>query len=88
MSDDACLTTVDNPFSPFSQFDQWLAFDMAKGYNTCGVLAAVSMTSNELSDADNERVIDEAIDELVALNPLGLYRKARKGDYPADKALS
>ena len=33
------ITTFDNPFDPFYQFDEWLLFDNMKGYNTCGHLA-------------------------------------------------
>ena len=29
------LTTVDNPYNPFDQFDSWYQFDMDKGYGTC-----------------------------------------------------
>ena len=30
------VTTADNPFSPFTQFDSWFMYDMRMGYNTCG----------------------------------------------------
>ena len=40
------LTTIDNPYSPFTQFDEWLEFDTLKGYNTCGYLARVAKTSS------------------------------------------
>ncbi len=43
------LTTEDNPYNPFTNFDEWYAFDTQKGYNTCGYLARVSFTSSELS---------------------------------------
>ena len=38
------LTTVDNPFDPFTQFDQWLSFDTAQGHNTPGLLDQVTIT--------------------------------------------
>ena len=75
------LTTVDNPFDPFTQFDEWFAFDAEKGYHSCAYLARVAKTSDELSQADEDKAIEDAIDEIVRLNILGIYRKARpKGD--------
>lgn len=81
MKDDVFLTTLDNPFNPFEQFDQWYAFDTQKGYNTCNYLARIARSSDELSDADEDRVIEEAIDEIVEINVLGIYKKVKKSDY-------
>ena len=72
------LTTIDNPFDPFTQFDEWLAFDEDNGYFTCAYLARVTITSDELSEADEELAIEDAIDEIIKYNVLGLYKKATK----------
>ncbi len=72
---DHMLTTVDNPFSPFTEFDQWYAFDRDRGYNTPSFLARIVRTSDELSDADQDAAIEDAIDEIVNENVLGLYKK-------------
>ncbi len=68
------LTTVDNPFNPFEEFDSWLNYDMEKGYNSCGYLARIANTSIGVSDKMNEEEIERAIDEICDLNFL-LYRK-------------
>lgn len=68
------LTTVDNPFSPFTQFDEWLQYDMAAGYDTSGMLARVAMVSDDMSERDQDLVIDDAIQEIVDENITGLYR--------------
>ena len=47
------LTTIDNPYDPFDQFDEWYSYDMDAGYNTCAYLARVSFTSDSLSDKEN-----------------------------------
>ena len=69
------LTTVDNPFDPFTQFDEWQRFDEGKGYNTCAYLARIARTSDELSETDQNLAIQEAIDEIVRMNILGIYKK-------------
>ena len=72
---ESMLTTVDNPYNPFIQFDDWWAFDLQMGYNTCGYLERLVVLSDELSDEANDLIIEAAIDEIVALNPLGIFRK-------------
>jgi hypothetical protein len=68
------LTTVDNPFDPVTQWDEWLQWDEACGYYTCSYLARIAHTSPELSDADEALAIEQAIAEIVDINPNGLYR--------------
>lgn len=72
------LTTIDNPFNPFDQFDEWFAYDVSKGYHTCSYLARIAKTSDELSPQDEDLAIEQAIDEIVRLNVLGIYRKVYK----------
>ena len=69
------LTTKDNPFDPFTQFDEWNSFDEQKGYYTCSYLAKFAYTSNELSDKDQALAVEFAIDEIIKHNPLGIYKK-------------
>jgi len=69
------LTTIDNPFNPFTQFDEWYAFDTDKGYHTCAYLARITKASDELSEPDEAQATEDAIDEIIKYNPLGIYRK-------------
>lgn len=69
------VTTTDNPYDPFTQFDQWFAFDTIQGYNTCSYLARIAKTSPELSPMDQAIAIEEAVDEIVDMNLLGIYKK-------------
>lgn len=71
---DIMLTTVDNPFNPFTRFREWLAYDMNMGYNTPSYLARVCKFSYELSDADQSQAICDAIREIATENVNGLYR--------------
>ena len=75
---DTMLTTVDNPFNPFTQWDEWYAYDTASGYNTSAYLARVVRSSDELSEADQNAAIDEAIEEILEENIIGLYVKVSK----------
>ena len=71
----ARITTTDNPYDPFDDFDKWYLFDESRGYGTTGYLGRVVKTSNELSDADNQEAIEVAIDSIIDLHPTGIYRK-------------
>lgn len=72
------LTTIDNPFDPFTQFDSWFQFDEEKGYHTCQFLAKIARTSSNMSDLDYEREIERAIDEIVRFNVRGIDKKVTK----------
>ena len=69
------LTTIDNPFNPFEDFDSWFQFDIEKGYYSCAYLARIARTSELLSDYENNLEIERAIDEIIELNPLKIYKK-------------
>ena len=69
------LTTIDNPYNPFEEFDKWRAYDIAQGYFTCEYLARIAIISDDLSDDDMRSTIENAIDEIVELNLLGIYKK-------------
>jgi hypothetical protein len=69
------LTTVDNPFNPLTQWDEWVSYDEAAGYFTNNYLARIARLSPELSDADEALAIEQAIDEITQENVNGLYRK-------------
>lgn len=55
------LTTVDNPYSPYEQFEDWYRFDTDKGYNSSGLLMRMAYTSDQLTDAENAYEIEQAI---------------------------
>lgn len=63
------LTTKDNPFNPFDDFDSWYQFDEAKGYRTCGLVARLAHSSSGLSWGDQQISIALAIDEVLSTFP-------------------
>lgn len=72
MSKQFAITTSDNPFNPIEKFDAWYEFDEEKGYHSCQYLARMAHTSDCFSDALNEEIIEEAIDDIVKRNIIGL----------------
>ena len=72
------ITTFDNPFNPFTEFDQWFNFDIEKGYNTCAYLARIAKTSDILSDYENDLEIERAIDEIIKHDILNVYQKVTR----------
>lgn len=75
---ESMLTTDDNPYDPFTQFDMWLAFDTRMGYNTLGLLARIVITSDQLSDPDQSLQIELGIEEIVRENALGIHRRVTR----------
>lgn len=74
------ITTNDNPFDPFTHFDEWYQFDTEKGYDSCSYLARIAQVSSEMTPELVDDEIEAAIDEIIALNPLKIYKKVeRKG---------
>jgi len=80
MTNEVWLTTNDNPFDFFTQFDDWYRFDESKGYHTCSYIARIAKVSNDLSDLDNENEIARAIDEILSLNLTGNYKKIERNN--------
>ena len=87
------LTTVDNPYDPYTQFDLWLGFDKsirivkqfdpkAKISTDCNeLLDRIAITSNDMTEEENQMERQRAIDEIIDMDPWGIYTRA----YPKEK---
>ncbi len=75
MNEQICLTTIDNPFNPIKQFDEWFEFDLEKGYHSCALLARFCHVANSLSEKEYLQEINDGIDRLLAIDPTGMYTK-------------
>lgn len=80
MSRRFALTTKDNPFNPLTQFHDWFLFDIEKGYYTCDYLTKIAKTSDSLTDYENDLEIEKAIDEIIELDFLKIYKKVSIDD--------
>ena len=52
MYNDCMLTTDDNPYSPFTQFEQWFLFDCEKGYYSCAYLARIARLADAMTEEE------------------------------------
>lgn len=81
MSDDNyMLTTYDNPFNPFVEFERWWKEDLLLGHDCCGLLARTANSSNITSDELNDEDTKRAMDWIVSNEPM-IYRKVLASDY-------
>ena len=77
---EAMLTTIDNPYNPFTEFDNWYMYDVEHGYNTCGYLARIAQTNDEMTEQEFTRETNRAIDEIIKYD----FMKIRKKVYLDD----
>jgi hypothetical protein len=73
------VTTTDNPYDPFTQFEQWYQFDTSAGYHTLSFLGRIVRTSDDLSELDQSVAIRDAVQEICRENVLGLYKMVVSG---------
>ena len=74
------LTTLDNPYNPFDEFDLWFMYDIEKGYYSCNYLARIVKISDDMTQKEENEAIERAIDEIILYNPLNIYKKVRKNE--------
>ena len=64
MGTETMLTTFDNPFDPFDNFDEGFRFDCEQGYYTCNRLARIARSSEDFSTKEDK----EETETLQKLN--------------------
>ena len=78
MAKQTMLNTKDNPYDPFEDFTSWFMFDIEKGYNTCGKLMRIAKVSNDMSEVEYNKEVDRAIDRIIELDFLDIFKKTEK----------
>lgn len=78
--EDFMLTTFDNQFNPFEDFNIWWKEDLRLGHDCCGLLARTSNTNELQSEEVQEEEIRRAANEIVNNYPF-IYRIVYRDDY-------
>lgn len=74
------LTTFDNPFNPFTEFEAWFKEDHRLGHNCCELIARLSAVSDVSSEELREQDTRNAIEFIAASEPF-IYKKVTKADF-------
>jgi len=69
------LTTVDNPWNPFTHFNEWFQFDCDNDYGTCEFVSLFLRTSEQLSPRENFDESLRVFDDIIKNDPRKIYRK-------------
>lgn len=72
------LTTVDNPYNPFDNFDDWYRYDQDHHHFCCERLAQVVDDSKDLTEIEEIVMTENAINYIVSNDLLGKYIKVQK----------
>lgn len=74
------VTTFDNPFDPFEQFDDWLRFDEDHGYYTLSYLARLVNTDADLGEQNLVADINRAVDLICENDVFNMYYRVVEGE--------
>ena len=67
------LTTIDNPYHPIDEMDQWLDFDTSHKYYTNQRLDKVAPRTSNERHLEEQRTVNGAILDFLRLDESGLW---------------
>ena len=62
---DVFITTHDNPYDYFKQFDQWLDYDRQKGYFTLEYVGRLAKLAPDLSEEEERIEMENTFDKMI-----------------------
>lgn len=71
------LTTIDNPYDPYTQWDLWYEWDESHGYHTCSLLARMTNTVGYFTPEEEQLIMASAIEEIITNSITGNYILAK-----------
>ena len=77
VKEEIMLTTIDNPFDPFTQFQDWYTFDCGKRYDTYNYLDRVVNVTKDMTKKEVDEAYNQGMKDIVFYNP-ELYRIVSK----------
>ena len=72
MTENVWVTTSDNPYDYFTEYEKWYDFDESHRYATSGLIARIANTNNELTDDQINHDIEDAITDICENSKLYL----------------
>lgn len=84
MTKQFALSTFDNPFNPFTDYNSWLSFDKEKDYNSSERLMRVAKITEEMSDVEETIEIERAIDTIIKNDFLNIFIKVSQDLIPVE----
>lgn len=68
------LTTRDNPYSPFTEWKQWLSYDFSAGHNTNEKIARLANSVLDEEDEEAEAFLElQAFLFIIEHDPQNIY---------------
>ena len=71
------ITTFDNPYDPFTEYEQWNIFDNLKGYCSEQRVASLAHYFDGMTAEEEDEEYENAIDRLVKVDFLNIYKKVK-----------
>ena len=59
------LSTNDNPFDPFEDFDNWYLYDIEYGYYSCSKLDRIVKIKDDFTEIEISQETERAIDAII-----------------------
>ena len=70
------LTTVDNPYDYFKEYEKWFKFDCIEhDYNCESILGREVIFTDDMTENEKLEEIERAIDNIISLDPFNIYKK-------------
>lgn len=74
------LSTIDNPYNPFTRFNEWNQYDTFMGYNTLSYLARIVDYGDCYTEEQRHMARERAIQQIVDLDPSHIFVKVTEDE--------